>query len=392
MRSPASFFEDLIFMPCFLPAVEMNPRTLWGCHPVAVMISARVAPFARAIISRILALLLSARGAVALACACLAAFLLALASFLRVASLTLFLTLGVPFFWLAPFFEEVFSGAPCAPCAATVAAVSLVFAFVMVVWLPFLVPFRSTLIHPSPSPQRQGNSERFCVQKSCEFNSDFACLWGPNERSWDWWLTATERRAFWRLPCWWKSKSCLVSLAALRAKYREVFEEETRCRHREHLFRRIAWRLQALAEGDLTERARERASQLAGDADLRMVAPRDFFMVEGEPVRTTRGAGNRRPADDRLPLPGTLLSRKWKGRTLLVEVLADGNAQQKGWAVCPSKSLPAQAIEESVLGRIRQARGGAADAAAWEQMGRERQRELIEGLVISARAPPARYP
>src|ERR1039458_1361974 len=121
MRSPASFFEDLIFMPCFLPAVEMNPRTLWGCHPVAVMISARVAPFARAIISRILALLLSARGAVALACAGLAAFLLALASFLRVASLTLFLTLGVPFFWLAPFFEEVFSGAPCAPCAATVA-------------------------------------------------------------------------------------------------------------------------------------------------------------------------------------------------------------------------------------------------------------------------------
>ena len=25
------------------------------------------------------------------------------------------------------------------------------------------------------------------------------------------------------------------------------------------------------------------------------------------------------------------------------------NAQQKGWAVCPSKSLPAQAIEESVV-------------------------------------------
>ena len=45
--------------------------------------------------------------------------------------------------------------------------------------------------------------------------------------------------------------------------YREVFAEETRCRHREHLFRRIAWRVQALAEGDLTERARERASQLA---------------------------------------------------------------------------------------------------------------------------------
>jgi hypothetical protein len=114
-----------------------------------------------------------------------------------------------------------------------------------------------------------------------------------------------------------------VSLVALREKYREVFAEETRCRNREHLFRRIAWRLQALAEGDLTERARERASQLARDADLRVVAPRDFFTVEGAPVRTTRKESGR-TADCRLPLPGTLLSRKWKGRTILVEVLAEG--------------------------------------------------------------------
>jgi hypothetical protein len=114
-----------------------------------------------------------------------------------------------------------------------------------------------------------------------------------------------------------------VSLAALREKYREVFAEETRCQHREHLFRRIAWRLQALAEGDLTERARERATQLARDADLRMVAPRDFFTVEGAPVCTTRKQRSR-PVDCRLPLAGTLLSRKWKGRTILVEVLSYG--------------------------------------------------------------------
>lgn len=115
-----------------------------------------------------------------------------------------------------------------------------------------------------------------------------------------------------------------ASLTALRQKYREVFAEETRCRHREHLFRRIAWRLQALAEGDLTERARERASQLARDADLRIIAPRDFFLVEGTPVCTTSSARNGRPADNRLPLPGTLLRRQWKDRTILVEVLADG--------------------------------------------------------------------
>jgi len=114
-----------------------------------------------------------------------------------------------------------------------------------------------------------------------------------------------------------------TSLAAMRQQYREVFGEETRCRHREHLFRRIAWRLQALAEGDLTERARERAREIARDADLRIIAPREFFTVEGAPVRTTRKESSR-PADCRLPLPGTLLTRDWKGRTLLVEVLPDG--------------------------------------------------------------------
>ena len=115
-----------------------------------------------------------------------------------------------------------------------------------------------------------------------------------------------------------------ASMASLRGKYREVFQEEAQSRHREHLFRRIAWRLQALAEGDLSERARRRAQEIACDADLRKIAPRDFFTVGGENVRTTRGDRNRRQQDNRLPLPGTLLSRNWKGRNILVEVLTKG--------------------------------------------------------------------
>ena len=35
------------------------------------------------------------------------------------------------------------------------------------------------------------------------------------------------------------------------------------------------WRLQALAEGDLSERARRRAAELANDADLRLAPPKD---------------------------------------------------------------------------------------------------------------------
>ena len=36
-----------------------------------------------------------------------------------------------------------------------------------------------------------------------------------------------------------------ASMAGLRQKYQEVFQEPTRCRNRENLFRRIAWCLQA---------------------------------------------------------------------------------------------------------------------------------------------------
>ena len=56
-------------------------------------------------------------------------------------------------------------------------------------------------------------------------------------------------------------------------------------------------------------------------------------------------------------------------------------AQREGWAGCPSKSLPARAIEASVLGRIRQAEAGIADITAWEQMDRRGQMEAIQALV-----------
>src|SRR5687768_14402614 len=123
-------------MLCFLATVEMKPRTLWACQSVAFMISVRVAPLARPIISRIFAPLLSARGALAFLAAGLSAFLTALAPFFGAAGLVLaplavFWRLGAAFFRVAPFFEGAFSGAPWAPCSATLAAVSVVCAWVM---------------------------------------------------------------------------------------------------------------------------------------------------------------------------------------------------------------------------------------------------------------------
>ena len=57
------------------------------------------------------------------------------------------------------------------------------------------------------------------------------------------------------------------------------------------------------------------------------------------------------------------------------------NAQRKGWAVCPAKSLPAQALEDSVLGQIRQAQRGTLELSAWERMDRTGQVEAMRAIV-----------
>ena len=112
-----------------------------------------------------------------------------------------------------------------------------------------------------------------------------------------------------------------LTVGGLREKYREVFGEESRSNHKDFLFRRIAWRLQANAEGGLSDRARRRALEIANNADLRIRAPKVLGGSEAS-LRTAVGTvGGVR--DSRLPAPGTLLTRDFKGRTYVVKVLAD---------------------------------------------------------------------
>ena len=65
-----------------------------------------------------------------------------------------------------------------------------------------------------------------------------------------------------------------LTISQLRQRFAEVFGEATAASNRTWLVKRIVWRLQALAEGDLSERARRRAAELARDADLRLNPPR----------------------------------------------------------------------------------------------------------------------
>lgn len=111
-------------------------------------------------------------------------------------------------------------------------------------------------------------------------------------------------------------------IESLRSKYREVFGEEPRSRHKEHLFRRLARRMQALAEGELSERACHRALEIAADADLRTLAPREWLPARASGVRARRTERARH--DRRIPPPGTRLSRKYRGKSIVVNILADG--------------------------------------------------------------------
>ncbi len=110
----------------------------------------------------------------------------------------------------------------------------------------------------------------------------------------------------------------------LREKFAEVFGEATNCHNRTWLHQRIAWRLQALAEGDLSDRARTRAAELAPDADMRVIPPAQKMTPTIVPVGATRTRDLRFEPDDRLPPPGTVLTRKYKGGVIQVKILAEG--------------------------------------------------------------------
>src|SRR6185503_18707747 len=98
--------------------------------------------------------------------------------------------------------------------------------------------------------------------------------------------------------------------ATLRERYRELFGEESRSSNRQFLFRRVAWRLQSLAQGDLSERARERAREIANDADLK-IQPANAFLSGKASVER----------DPRLPPVGAILQRTFKGVEFRVTVL-----------------------------------------------------------------------
>ena len=122
-----------------------------------------------------------------------------------------------------------------------------------------------------------------------------------------------------------------MSAGELREKYFDLFGEETRSGNRQWMLRRCAWRVQALAEGGLSEMAIRRAKDLARDQDIRVVPPKGMSMssLDHEPdVVVSVREKIHRTRDDRLPMPGTQLTRVYKGHKYVIDVLAQGFAYE----------------------------------------------------------------
>ena len=136
----------------------------------------------------------------------------------------------------------------------------------------------------------------------------------------------------------------LMSVGELRKKYGEVFNETTNARNKVWLLKRIAWRIQANLEGDLSERARRRAMEIANDADIRMMPPR-----ERKPTTVPLAANTIVIKVDSKPTRnlsvGQSLQRLYKGQNIVVVVKGDGFE----WQGQKYKSLTA--VAKAVTGK-----------------------------------------
>jgi hypothetical protein len=113
-----------------------------------------------------------------------------------------------------------------------------------------------------------------------------------------------------------------MAMGQLRDLYAEVFGETTNARNKQWLLKEIIWRIQSIAEGDLSERARVRAMEIASDADIRRRPPKAPATKPEAPRSTPIPVPV--SLDNGIPIPGSLITLEYKGRLLDVLVLDEG--------------------------------------------------------------------
>jgi hypothetical protein len=104
----------------------------------------------------------------------------------------------------------------------------------------------------------------------------------------------------------------------LKERFREVCGEESLSSNHRHLFRRVAWQLQANVSGGLNGRVLERASQLALEVDRELPLPQSFREA------SQSGLEPQQHRDSRLPRVDQAIERSYRGKQFLVVVRESG--------------------------------------------------------------------
>ena len=108
----------------------------------------------------------------------------------------------------------------------------------------------------------------------------------------------------------------LMTVGALRLEWMKLYGESTRSRNRDYLWKRLAWRVQELAHGGLSDDARKRINDLDVEGFIRARTPNVAAPAADSERRLAR--------DPRLPSPGSVITKQYKGRELRVVVRENG--------------------------------------------------------------------
>ena len=106
-----------------------------------------------------------------------------------------------------------------------------------------------------------------------------------------------------------------ASLKELNRVHKELFGKAETASHKTYLFRRIAYRLQELECGELSQKAKNRLRELVAKYD-------PINNTAFRPAPSRPNAPN--TTDRRLPIPGTLINKEYKGMRYTVKVLENG--------------------------------------------------------------------
>ena len=111
-----------------------------------------------------------------------------------------------------------------------------------------------------------------------------------------------------------------MTIPDLQKEYETLFSgQKASSDNKVYLVRRIAYRLQELECGGLSEKAKNRLSEL-----IKLYDPVNNKSIRPKISLETQARKKSRGRDRRLPIPGSVIIKKYKGKNIEVKVLENG--------------------------------------------------------------------